>query len=277
MPPIPVEADAPPDLVTPLTASAAASASQARRSSSAVDGILGSSRSRSGKSRASNDGSARPTYLSSGATRAMATARSASLATPSPLTSLVETTAWRCPTSTRSPTSSPSERSDSSTRPSRTSTPCETPRTATASAASAPARLAASTSRCASVAQGGLIEQVGGRRRRTKAAKRLMVKRSRTKSRGLREGSAQEATANRRITSDVPDLRGFQAFSCAQSQRFSHSAARSRQSCEPRSCQSCAPNAGQVTPRLTSLFKRIRQRALACSRASTGNIIPAGR
>src|SRR6266581_2567097 len=151
MPPIPVEAEAPPDLVTPLTASAAASASQARRSSSDVDGTLGSSRSRSGKSRASNDGSARPTYLSSGATRAMATARSASFATPSPLTSLVETTAWRCPTSTRNPTSSPSERSDSSTRPSRTSTPCETPRTATASAESAPARLAASTNRCASV------------------------------------------------------------------------------------------------------------------------------
>src|SRR5882762_11726459 len=82
--------------------------------------------------------------------RAMATARSASFATPSPLTSLVETTAWRRPTSTRSPTSSPSERSDSSTRPSRTSTPCEMLRTATASAASAPARLAASTRRCAS-------------------------------------------------------------------------------------------------------------------------------
>src|SRR3981189_769817 len=72
MPPIPVEADAPPDLVTPLTASAAASASQARRSSSDVDGTLGSSRSRSGKSRASSDGSARPTYLSSGATRGLA-------------------------------------------------------------------------------------------------------------------------------------------------------------------------------------------------------------
>src|SRR4030081_1148133 len=66
MPPIPVEADAPPDLVTPLTASAAASASQARRSSSEVEGTLGSSRSRSGKSRASSDGSARPTHLSSG-------------------------------------------------------------------------------------------------------------------------------------------------------------------------------------------------------------------
>src|SRR6202171_6110697 len=151
MPPIPVEADDPPDLVTPLTASAAASASQARRSSSDVEGILESSRSRSGKSRARSDGSARPTYLSSGATRAIATARSASLATPSPRMSLVETTAWRLPTSTRNPTSSPSERSDSSTRPSRTSTPCDTPRTATPSAASAPARFAASTRRCASV------------------------------------------------------------------------------------------------------------------------------
>src|SRR2546421_3656501 len=149
MPPIPAEADAPPDLVTPLTASAAASASQARRSSSDVEGILRSSISRSGKSRASSAGSARPTYLSSGATRAIATARSASFATPSPLMSLVETTAWRRPTSTRNPTSSPSERSDSSTRPSRTSTPCETPRIATESAASAPARLAASTRRCA--------------------------------------------------------------------------------------------------------------------------------
>src|SRR5258708_26482987 len=151
MPPIPLEADAPPDLLTPLTARPAASASQARRSSSDVDGTLRSSRSRSGKSRANSDGSARPTYLSSGATRAIATARSASLATPSPVMSLVETTVWRLPSSTRNPTSSPSERSDSSTRPSRTSTPCDTPRTATASAASAPARFAASTRRCASV------------------------------------------------------------------------------------------------------------------------------
>ena len=40
MPPMPLEADAPPDLVTPLTASPAASASQARRSSSPVVGII---------------------------------------------------------------------------------------------------------------------------------------------------------------------------------------------------------------------------------------------
>src|SRR5437660_8821521 len=150
MPPMPLEAEAPPDFDTPFTASPAASASTARRSSSEVEGTVRSSRSRSANSRASSEGSARPTYLSSGATRAIATARSASFPMPSPEISLVETTAWRCPTSTRSPTSSPSERSDSSTRPSRTSTPCETLRTATASAASAPALLAASTRRCAS-------------------------------------------------------------------------------------------------------------------------------
>ncbi len=40
MPPMPLEADAPPDLLTPLTARPAASASMARRSSSAVDGTL---------------------------------------------------------------------------------------------------------------------------------------------------------------------------------------------------------------------------------------------
>src|SRR5438105_15787988 len=67
IPPIPADADAPPELVTPFTASAAASASQALRSSSDVDGVSGASRSRSGKSRARHDGSARPTDLSAGA------------------------------------------------------------------------------------------------------------------------------------------------------------------------------------------------------------------
>ena len=52
MPPMPLEADAPPDLVTPLTARPAASASQARRSSSDVEGTSRSSRSRSANSRA---------------------------------------------------------------------------------------------------------------------------------------------------------------------------------------------------------------------------------
>ena len=57
--------------------------------------------------------------MSSGATFAIATARSASGAT-SPAMSLVDTTAVRRPTNTRRPTSSLSERSDCSTAPSRT-------------------------------------------------------------------------------------------------------------------------------------------------------------
>ena len=73
-------------------------------------------------SRAAAPGSASPANGSSGATRAIATARSASASTPSPLMSLVETTACRLPTRTRRPRSSLSERSDSSTAPSRTST-----------------------------------------------------------------------------------------------------------------------------------------------------------
>src|SRR6195952_897650 len=212
MPPIPAEADAPPDLVTPFTARPAASASDARRSSSATDGVTGSSISRSGNSCASNDGSARPTYWSSGATRAIATARSASFATPSVLTSLVETTAWRRPTSTRRPTSSPSERSDSSTRPSRTSTPCDTPRTATASAASAPARLAASTRRCASV------ESADWSNRSALA----------DFAESGEAGDGEEITnkflrleCKSADPSDVPDSRGLQAFSRGRNERIS--------------------------------------------------------
>ena len=41
MPPMPAEAEAPPDLLTPLTARPAASASEARRSSSATEGVTG--------------------------------------------------------------------------------------------------------------------------------------------------------------------------------------------------------------------------------------------
>ena len=52
-----------------------------------------------------------PAKWSSGATRAIATARSASASAPLPFMSLVETTAWRWPTSTRRPMSSPSARS----------------------------------------------------------------------------------------------------------------------------------------------------------------------
>ena len=50
---MPAEAEAPPDLVTPLTASAAASAPRARCSRTATVGRSGSSRSRSGIARAS--------------------------------------------------------------------------------------------------------------------------------------------------------------------------------------------------------------------------------
>src|SRR5665213_3016564 len=67
MPPMPAEAEAPPDLATPLTASAAASASRAMASSCATVGRSGSIRSRSGKSCASKAASANPAYLSSGA------------------------------------------------------------------------------------------------------------------------------------------------------------------------------------------------------------------
>ena len=112
MPPMPAEAEAPPDLVTPLTASPACFG-RARHRFELRDASAGrgSIRSRSGKSCASSASSASPAYLSSGATRAIATARSASAALPSPAMSLVETTAWRLPTSTRRPRSSPSARS----------------------------------------------------------------------------------------------------------------------------------------------------------------------
>ena len=77
MPPMPLEADAPLDLVTPLTASAAASASQARRSSSDVEGTVAVEQIEIDELARQQGGSARPTYLSSGATRP-STARSAS-------------------------------------------------------------------------------------------------------------------------------------------------------------------------------------------------------
>ena len=91
--------------------------------------------------------------------------------------SLVDTTACRLPTNTRRPRLSPSERSDSSTVPSRTSTDCDMPRMATASAASAPARRAASTRRLGDVGQGGLIEQGCHRCRSVTCRKRTSVTR----------------------------------------------------------------------------------------------------
>ena len=65
----------------------------------------------------------------------------------------------RRPTNTRRPTSSLSERSDSSTAPSRTPTPSDIERTATASAASAPARRAAVDETFGEIGQRGLIEK----------------------------------------------------------------------------------------------------------------------
>ena len=80
MPPMPVEADAPPDLVTPLH--------RQRGGFRLMGAALEFRRRRHGAGRADRDrgnrartapGSASPTYLSSGATRAIATARSASV------------------------------------------------------------------------------------------------------------------------------------------------------------------------------------------------------
>src|SRR6185312_4087887 len=68
----------------------ASSAARAVFSSSATDGILPSIRSRSGKFFANSLASARPAYLSSGAARAIATARSASAAVPASDMSLAE-------------------------------------------------------------------------------------------------------------------------------------------------------------------------------------------
>ena len=162
MPPMPAEAEAPPDLATPLTASPAASAARAMVSSWATVGRFGSIRSRSGKSCVSCAVSASPAYLSSGAARAIATARAASAALPSLAVSLVDTTAWRFPTSTRRPRSSPSELSDSSTAPSRTSIDSDIARTATASAASAPAAQRGLDQPLGAVGEGALVEQGGG-------------------------------------------------------------------------------------------------------------------
>ena len=60
MPPMPAEAEAPPDLVTPFTARPASSARRAMASSAAVSGSSRSIRSRSGKLLASRFWSARP-------------------------------------------------------------------------------------------------------------------------------------------------------------------------------------------------------------------------
>ena len=88
-----------------------------------------------------------------GASRAMATARSAIAASVVSRMSLEETHAWRWPISTRRPTSTPSARSACSSPPLRTSIDRLSPATAIASAASAPAARAAASSRPVSAAR----------------------------------------------------------------------------------------------------------------------------
>ena len=92
--------------------------------------------------------SARPACGSSGASFAIATARSAMVRSVSGFASDADTIAWRCPINTRRPTSIPSDRSACSSAPARTSIEIEVPSTAIASAVSAPACRAKSSICC---------------------------------------------------------------------------------------------------------------------------------
>ncbi len=143
-PPMLRDAPAPPELLTPCTARAAASVASASSVRRAVSISIASKRSRSRGAFTSKAGSASCSYGSSGATRAMATARSANLLGSLP--ALAETLAIRRPTNTRREKSSLSDDSVPSTLPSRTETLTERARITTASAWSAPARFAAATS-----------------------------------------------------------------------------------------------------------------------------------
>ena len=147
MPPVDMDAEAPPERVTPATSVMAFSRRWAEAVSSAASGRSLSSRSRSASERPRRAGSARPANGSSGATRAIATPRSASAFGSS--VRLAEITAERRPTKTRRPRSADSARSVSSTLPSRTETDSAVPCTTTASASSAPAARAAATRRSA--------------------------------------------------------------------------------------------------------------------------------
>ena len=137
----PQPAPAPSLLVMPFTAIAASSASAARASRASAVGSVGSSKSSARVGIAT--ASCRPTKGSSGTTRAMATARSASAAKPFGSGSVEATIAWRLPMNTRKPRSRLSERSSFSIAPRRRSTESEVEATSNASAASAPAARAA--------------------------------------------------------------------------------------------------------------------------------------
>ena len=141
---MPAEAPAPPELLTPGTASAASSKAKASSRNLSADTSVESKRSRSLGERASSASSARPCHSSSGDAFAIATARSAR--TVRSEEAFADTDATRLPTKTRNEMSSLSDDCVPSTFPRRTDTLVDRERTATASEASAPARRAASTS-----------------------------------------------------------------------------------------------------------------------------------
>jgi hypothetical protein len=99
------EAPPPSELVTPFTASAAPSASRARAINTSGAGSVASSRSSSGMTVASRSLGARPANLSSGASRAIFTARSGNPARASAEKSVEDTKATFWPTKTRRPMS----------------------------------------------------------------------------------------------------------------------------------------------------------------------------
>src|ERR1051326_7232252 len=127
----------------PGTAIASPSTARALSTKASGGGSRASSISSDGNSFVRRSGGARQANLSSGARRAIATARSGSSASAREERSVEETKATRLPTNTRSPRSEDSARSMSSSFPSRYDTFAETPSTNSASAASAPAARAA--------------------------------------------------------------------------------------------------------------------------------------
>ncbi len=134
MPPMPAEAEAPPDLVMPADAEPGRFGLPRALFQHVDRGHVGIEQIEIGKGlrQQRRIGEAGELVLGRGARHGDGALGQPS--TPSPRISLVEIDACLWPTMTRKPTSSPSERCDSSTAPSRTSTDSETERTATASA-----------------------------------------------------------------------------------------------------------------------------------------------
>ena len=135
----------------PLNDSAASSAAAARSRRLSASGIVSSSISRSGMDLANSALVASRTKGSSGASLAIATARSARLVMFSSSSWLVDIDAVRWPTKTRKPISKSSDLSLASTLPSRKLILVLCPLASIASAPSAPATLAASNNWAMSV------------------------------------------------------------------------------------------------------------------------------